>query len=476
MKKLLYLLFFVIFTSIPLVVHGAGIVATVSKEEHIVQAGDEAFFSIRLKNNQIREDSFKLEVDDFAIVPFSDVVERVTFEPSSTVKVLPGQDKQVQARVKFLETAKTEKNYVTEIKIKSTSNPAVYTKVGLSTYLISPRNVVDVDIKMPEILIPGRSETLNIKLKNNANVALDDLDIFYTSSIFNYEDKISLEALEEKETSIEATIDPLTEQGEYTLTARIFDNGKIKGSKNAKFNVGPNPDLKEVEETKKQFLRYTVKIVRENEGNTNVIKTVKYPVSYLQTLFTKVSPEGELIIKDDQRIYQWSFDIPPGDIYRIEIITDYRPLFFSIVGILILFGVFFYFRKKDIKVKKSVFKIHESKEEEGIAELKILLHIKNKSHRELYNVKVIDLFPRIVKPEMDFGTIKPSKIQEGSSGIRMIWELAKVDPGDEIVITYKIKTKLSLLGKLVLPPSAVQYYGRRKRIITIKSNRLVYRA
>lgn len=455
-------------------VSGAGIIATAEKEDNTVQAGGEAIFTITVVNTQIREGTFKLEVDDFDLVPFSQVVERVTFDPSSTVTIGANQEKEIIARVKFLDSVTTDKNYVTVVRIKSTTNNAVSTTVGLSSYVISPREVVEIDLDIPEIIIPGREEILKVKIKNNANINLQNLDIFYTSSVFNYEDKVGLAPLGEEEVDLSFNLDSLTEQGEYTLTIRIFDDGKIKGSNNFKFNVGLNPDLREVDECRRGFLTTECEIVRENEGNTEVSKTVKFPVGYIQSLFTESYPEGEVVIKNGERIFQWVFTIPPGDIYRIEIVTNYRLPFFVIVGVLVIIGVFFYFRRKDLKISKTIFKVHELKES-GITELKVLLHIKNRTHKEMYNVKVIDLFPRIVKPDMEFGTLKPNKIQEGSRGMRLIWELDKFDPGDEIVITYKIKTKLSLIGKLELPGAVAQYYGRNKRIVNVKSNKLVYR-
>ncbi len=467
--------FFMFFLVIFLInVNAASIVATVAKQDRTVPAGEEATFLITIINNQIREDTFKLEVDDFAVSPFSEVVEKVTFEPPTLVKIPANQKKVVKAKVKFLETAIADKNYITDVKIVSTANKNVMTKVGLSSYVISPREVVDINVNIPEIIIPGRDEILKIKLKNNANIKFENLDIFYTSSIFNAEGNFSLNPLDEREIKLNFNIDPITEQGEYTLTIRLFDEGKIKGSKSFKFNLGLNPDLKEAEETRKGFLINTVEIVRENEGNTKVTKTVKYPISYFKILFTETNPEGELVVEDGQRMYKWVFDIPPGDIYRIEIITDYRIPFFLIVGILIVIGIFVYFGRKDIRIMKSVFKVHET-DDEGITELKILLTLTNRTYREMYNIKVIDLLPRFIKPDTDFGTLKPVKIEEGHSGMRMVWELAKFDPGDERVITYKIKFKLPLVGRLELPSAIAQYYGSKKRIVNVRSNRLVYR-
>ncbi len=473
MKRVLF--FIVILVFLASYVNAAGVVATVSKEDRNVEAGGEAIFTIKIKNTQVREDTFRLEVSDFAVAPFSDIVERVIFEPGSSVTIPANKEAEVVVKVQYLETAKTEKNYITDLKVKSTANPMVSANVGLSSFLVSSREVIDILLEISEPIVPGKGEDFDIKLVNKANVDFSNLDIFYTSPIFNLEDKASLSALEEKEIRLNLDIDPLTETGEYTMTIRVFSDGSIKGSKNVKFTIGLNPDLKEVEELRRQFLRNRIEIVRENEGNVEVTKTVKYPVGEIQRLFTKTDPQGELVTLNGKKMYQWVFDIPPGDIYKIEIVTDYRTPFFIVAGVLILIGVFFYFKRKDLKISKSIFKFHEAKEKDELTELKILLNIKNRTHKEKYHVKVIDLLPRTIKPDMDFGTLKPAKIEEGSRGIRMIWELERFDPGDERVITYKIKTKLPILGRIELPPAVVQYYGKKKQIVNAKSNKLVYK-
>ena len=474
MKALRLLIFLALTGFFLLPVQGAGIIASVSKSQQSVAAGEDAIFTISIKNTQIRDDIFRLKPDDFSITPFSDAVGSVSFDPSGSVSIPANQKKDVIAKVRFLDTALSDRNYITKVKISSLNNPDVSTMVGLSAYVISPRELINIDAGIPSIIVPGREEIIPVTLTNNGNVDLNDLDIFYTSNIFNLEDKVSIDALQKKSTELNLKLESIINPGEYTLTIRLFDDGKLKGSRNFKINVGENPDLKEVEEVKTSFLKSVVEITRENEGNTQVSKTVRYPVGFVKGLFTKTSPRAELKNDDSGRYYEWKFNIPPGDIYRIEVETNYRLVFFLIAGVLILVGALYYIRRRNLKVKKTVFQIRRDKES-GVSEFKILLHVINRTNREMYNVKVIDLIPRFIKSETDFGTLKPAKIEEGSRGMRLVWNIEKVDPGDERIISYKLKSKVSLVGKVTLPSTIVQYYGRKKQIINVKSNRLVFR-
>ncbi len=468
-KSVLFLLFVILFLSS---VNAAGIIVSSSKVEGSVEVGGEAVHILKIKNTELRDGTYKLKPDDFSVVPFSDAVEDIFFEPSSSVLIPAGGEAEVKVRTKFLDSVRPDRNYITRIIITSPIDPNIRKEVALTTYVIPSVDLIDIETVLPSEIVPGKKNEILINLTNKGKEDLNDLDIFYSSSIFNLEDMVSLGGFEKRTIKSDLEIDPLTEKGEYTLSIRLFKDGKIKGSRSFKFAVGQNPDLRERELFTKGFLSSTVEIVRENEGNTEISRVVSYPITSFQRLFTTTEPIGKIINDEKGMRYEWEFTVPPGSIYRIVINTSYRWLFFSILIVLLAIGTVVYLRQKNIIIKKSVFKINESKE--GISELKILLHIKNRTHKEIYNIKVIDLLPKVIKPESDFGTLKPSKIQQGTVGMRLIWEIDKLDPGEERIISYKISSKLPLVGKIGLPSALVQYYGKGKRLINVKSNRLVF--
>ena len=103
--------------------------------------------------------------------------------------------------------------------------------------------------------------------------------------------------------------------------------------------------------------------------------------------------------------------------------------------------------------------------------MKVLLHLKNKSLKEIYNIKILDFLPRYLHGNIEYGTLKPANVQEGNSGRRVVWEIPKIDPDEERIVSYKVKSKLKLVGKQELSQAAVQYYGRGKRLINVSSNR-----
>jgi len=299
---------------------------------------------------------------------------------------------------------------------------------------------------------------------------LNDIDLFYTSAVFDDEEKITLLPTQEKEITLPILIDPSVEVGAYTLTVRAYDGDQLKGSAHFDFSTVDNPDLVEKEKTSRGFLSSKIIITKENSGNTNVDKVVKHPIGGFRSLFTKVNPEVEKLKDiDGGSYYEWEFTLEPGESYTIEIKTDYKLLFFIIVAIVIIIGLYFFFKQKSLKLTKQVIRLHDEKED--IHKVKVLLHLKNKTTKEVYNIKLIDLLPAYVHADMEYGTLRPRHAQEGSKGLRLIWEIGKIDPGEERVISYKFKTTVQLSGQPTLPSAMVQYFGKGKRVIQVKSGK-----
>jgi len=473
MRNPYFIFFFLLLVTFSSFSSAANVLVSVFKEQDIIEAGGEAHFTLIIRNNNIRDDTFQVKIDDFAVFPFSDVVERVAFKPYSLVVIPAGQEKEVTVVIKFLETVKVNRNYITEATVKSLTDPKIITRVDLSAYVISPRDVVTITLDIPPLIIPSEKEMLKVKFVNKGSSPLENLHLFYTSPIFNREDSVSLQAFESVEKELILELEPSIKPGKYSLVIRLFEGDDMKGSQNFFFTVGENPKIKESEEVHSGFLRSTLEIIRKNEGNTPVKKNVKYPLGSFSRWFTEVEPEGTLGRNEKGMYYEWDFTIPPSESYRITVTTDYKIPFFLVVAILLFLGVIFYLIKRDLTLTKTVFKVSEHMDT-GVVDLKILLHVKNRSEKELYNVKIIDFVPRLFKKPSHFGTLEPSSIQEGTMGLRLLWTLPKIEARDEIVITYKISPHSSFVRKFTLPSATAQFYGRTKQVVNVKSKRLIY--
>ena len=85
------------------------------------------------------------------------------------------------------------------------------------------------------------------------------------------------------------------------------------------------------------------------------------------------------------------------------------------------------------------------------------------------NIEVIDRVPNIADLEkgLTIGTLHPTKIlKHEKKGTIIKWVIDDLDTGDERVISYKIKSHLSILGEFNLTPTTVKLNYKGKEIIT----------
>jgi len=75
-------------------------------------------------------------------------------------------------------------------------------------------------------------------------------------------------------------------------------------------------------------------------------------------------------------------------------------------------------------------------------------------------VKIVDVVPSIAEVRKEFaeGTLKPSSILKHSSkGTILKWDIPELAPGEERLISYDIKSKLSIIGSFSLPRAKIKF-------------------
>ena len=115
-----------------------------------------------------------------------------------------------------------------------------------------------------------------------------------------------------------------------------------------------------------------------------------------------------------------------------------------------------------------------------ISEVKVMLNIKNISNKQLGNIKILDKIPNManITQDFDIGTVKPSKIMKHESqGYTVVrWDLDELDPNEDRLITYRMKSRLSIFGNFDLPRAKVKYKTSAGKKRVVRSNKLVIHA
>lgn len=443
---------------------------TTQKVSGDAQVGGEVLFKLTIENKQNIDDTFQIVAADFSVYPFSNVARFVIAEPSK-VEIPALSNKSVDVKISLLDDVKPNQNYGVDVWVKSVTNSAVKVKKSLAVYVISPKELINIDLVMPKEMVPGKDVLAKINLQNRLGYVLEDLDLYVTSPLFSERRTVSFFPYDNRTEEFVFRLEPNAEPGKYTFNIRVYQEQDLKGVLSTDFTVLKNPDIKESKVTDKGFLMKRVTITKINEGNSPIEERIRFDVTRFQKMFTSVDPAVTSTTKGDKVYYlNWEFSVGPNESYDVTIVTDYKPIIIILLLLVLIVVLAFYYYSKDVIIKKTIFRI--SGEKEGISELKILVHIQNKGADIIKNIKIIDFLPNLIKPTEEFGTLKPEKIQKSKRDIRMIWSIPTLEKGEERVISYKVKSKLHIVGEILLPSAVLQYRNKKGQMVSIKSDRL----
>ncbi|MCG2717335.1 MAG: hypothetical protein L6408_00670 [Nanoarchaeota archaeon] len=437
-----------------------------------VYPGERAQVNIMIKNNKATDDYFKIEpnaLEMYPLLPFSafkDVIPPIR----SQVDIPSGQKLTFPFDIYIKDGIEPDRRYTLNFNIKSGTDPELKVKYPVSVDVSSPEELIKVTSDMPDEIIPGKEVVFTVTFRNQANMMVDPIELYIDSELFSkqYSEKLYPTPYEITKT-LKFTPDPTAKPGTYELGIRAYKGKTLRGKLITTFNVASNPDVLSKVETSAGFLTRTVTVTKSNKGNVAVEEYYAFPLSWLQKMSTSYNYEPQKISSGK---VEWYFTLQPDSQYVLRITTDYRILFFSLVVIFIAAIALIYYIRRGVLIKKEIFSLRNEKG--VVSEIKILIHIVNRTPRPIRDVKVVDILPNLLKVEKEFGTIKPVKIQKGEKMSRIIWNIDELEPKEERIISYKVKPGIHILGRIVLPAALIRYRTKERKIIDVKSNKVVF--
>jgi hypothetical protein len=311
-----------------------------------------------------------------------------------------------------------------------------------------------------------------VRLENQNKKILKNIQIKLRSAVINKDYDASLQPLETKKFTFEALVDPYTapQIDVMRVTVVVQENGEVYqfDLDPVEYDILEYRDLEKIQETSiKETFKEIKTIILENQGNIRLIEKYTIPTSFLESLFMTTEPSSKRI--GNQRV--WDLDIAKGESIRIDIVINYRPLVFLIAALVVLIVAYFIFRSPIVMRKQAAV---IGTREGGISELKVLLTIRNRTGKRVKHLKIIDLVPRIaaLKPDSEMGTVNPDKvIQNELQGTILKWHIDQIDGGEERLISYKIRSKLSILGGVTLPVAVAKFNTEKGKTRHSNSNK-----
>ncbi len=462
MKKTL--LFIIILILSILTVSAADYDLEITSIKESIFLEETAEFEVTITNNLMTIQNFRLystEIEweildvDVKVYPEDSTSEKVTITPTKYVR--PGMYG-VVLNIKDLATDET----VEELLYVQVKMPGQ----AVSEYLPSVKMTYDMD----DQINPEKEVIIKVRLENYNVLNLTDLTIRITSDIpkFNTNQPVELKPLETKDVELKYKLNPLQSPGEYKLNFELLKAGKVVHRSDPKtIMIGEKtPGFGENINRKTVFFKNTIEIAYTSNSNVKDSQKIKVPVSWIKGIFTETDPDATIIKEDGKRYLIIDIELEPGETKTVSITTNYRMIIYIIIFIIIVIALF-YITKSPIKIRKGISEVKT--EEGGISSLKIMLQVTSVVKRPIKNVTVVDFIPSIAELQREFiaGTLKPTKIaKHEKKGTVLKWELGELGPKEDRLISYNIKSKLSILGGFRLPRAKVliRVKGKEKHV------------
>lgn len=316
------------------------------------------------------------------------------------------------------------------------------------------------DIEMPSsVTVDDKSMLLRISFKDDLNLKSD---LRITSRLF--EKQASVE-LSKKVQEMEIQLDSSDKDAGIYEADFEFTVGNETVVVKKEIILGPSMDTETSEKVSGNILSKEFIVTKTNAGNTPTKATVEMNKTIWTSLFT--SYEGSPSIRREGTVYVYSWEkvINPRESLTAVLRINYYIPFLIFILLIVAFAVYKAVTTSQIEIKKTAMRVRTKS---GLFASKIMISIRNKGG-PVTNLKVIDHLPAFTEllPEK-FGILEPSEIRKRS----LIWEFPKIERADELMFSYIVYSKVTIFGKLEVPPALVTFIDRAGSIKEAFSNKL----
>ena len=465
MSKKIILVLVVLLLSVSVVNADFGVIVKSVKDR--IYLDEVAFYNLTIVNRGITSERYQVYTSDVSwIISTSPTAPEIGADGRETflLKLDPKTHVSVGHHTVVINVKETSTKELDQVNIP------IYIKSTIpDTRTYEPS--IELNINMPVDVDPRENIHMDISLRNRNNLDIDELIIRLESHLINKEYIIPFSGLEERTDEFIFKLDNMESPQEDTLVITLIKDNETVNKVTKKFNVVAYSDIIEAKKVKKGFLKTTYSTELFNDGNIQKSGQYKLESNFFKTLVIFENPKARTS-KTDPGYLIFDYTLEPQEELTIKASFNYGIYIYTVFFIIIII-VMYYTLRSPVIIRKEA-KVVGSMKKEGISEIKIMLHIKNRSQKTIEGIKIIEKIPRLVKFEKGtyIGTLEPTKIIEHAKlGTTIRWNLKTLEPFEERIITYKVKSKLNIIGGFTLPRVIVRFEVMNGKERAIYSNK-----
>lgn len=406
----------------------------------IVELDDSAVFELTIDNNATTENAEIYSMTGVIITP----KEKFT---------LPAGRTKMEISAKPQEGVRREGTYGFEYQIKGDSSGIF--KDTLAIKFVPLSKVLQLEFNN---LRYDEDETL-MTVKNTQNTEVQNITLRINSDFFSFERVLSFGPFEKLDIPVKINTDKVRKlrAGAYIITGDVYIEG-IKGQAKGTLNYVEKKNTLLIEKNSGFIIREK-NLTKISVGNMPLLDKITVRKNVLSRLFTINSIEPTSVDRRGFIVeYTWEKELKPGESWSVIVTTNYTLPFIFVILILVIAWLVYSYSMTDVIATKRVSYV---KTKGGQFALRI--NVKVKARKPVENVKVMERLPQVAKLYEGFGS-KPHAIDAATR--RLIWNLERLNAGEERHFTYIIYSDINIIGKFELPVTAVEYVkGNEKKIV-----------
>lgn len=317
-------------------------------------------------------------------------------------------------------------------------------------------------LEFPPRLDPRNELTITVNLVNRNILNITNFTVYVQSALFNASNSTPLGPLESKKLLLHVHLPRDTPPQTVKLTTTFEANGKLlRGQFYDSFDIVPYRQIDRNVTKSRGFFRVTRTVSYANVANGPANVSGQVPVNFFSRLFSAVRIDGnhmsKTIVSNETGTYlSWSFPLEPGATKTVSVTANYSALFWLAV-LIVAAIIVYYLMRSPISVRKDAVVVGVS--EGGISEIRVVVHLKNLSPRKFVHLSVIDSIPKIAEyvpeKEENLHTLRVYTNQREGSVVK--WSLETLERYEERILTYRIRSKLSIVGGITLPRTLIRF-------------------
>jgi len=309
-------------------------------------------------------------------------------------------------------------------------------------------------------------------MKNRNALIMSNLTLTIQSTLFTKKELVDLGSFEQKTLQERFDLNALQAPGDFHLSIELKRGNESISSVTKTFTILGYSTIEVQKETNQEFFKSTDLLTFTNNGNFEKQQTVRLQVPWWRRMFVTTTPAYLLKTESGITSLTWDIDLKPAEKTNISVTANYRGLALTILAIIVAIFLYYFLRSPIISLKRA--RLFD-KGFEGTSEIKVKLFVKNRTGKPVFNLRIIDSIPSIAEviEEDTLGTIKPTKlIRQEKHGTILKWEIEKLDPYEERIITYKAHAILKIVGDIHLPAFRSKFEAKLGTERVISSNNI----